>query len=282
LNENGGSGLVVDGKYPMKISSLIGDEDSLRKELVVHGQRWAGIFDGYFSDPEAARLLVEAVERAIDAIRPAVAADLGGGTGFVLAELLRRGLKGVRLVNVEISEKQLAACKDRQIVPLRASLDRVVRRHLMGEDERLLLMARSVLHYFGDVGLDPLLQHLRGQLRLGELFVHQSACYQRQKDADLMNHLYRRMKTGKWFFTEDKLKGRLEHAGFLVREVIPAPRLEMRSLDLGERYGLSPAQRAFLGREIGRLYDPSPEIFVSSEDGFIAWLHFCIFTCEAV
>ncbi len=272
----------VDRGDALKSRISISHEDSVRKELVVHSQRWASIFDGYFSDPEAARPLVEAVERAIDASRSVVAADLGGGTGFILKELLRRGLKGVRLVNVDVSEKQLAAHNDCRIVLLRASVDRVVRRQLVAEDERLLLMARSVLHYFGEVGLDPLLQHLRGQLRPEELFVHQSACYHLQKDADLMNHLYQRMETGKWFFTEEKLKERLEHAGFLVREVIPAPRLEMRSLDLGERYGLGPEQRISLGREIGQLYDPSPETFVCNEDGFIAWLHFSIFTCEAV
>jgi len=127
-----------------------------------------------------------------------------------------------------------------------------------------------------------LLQHLSGQLRPGELFVHQSACYHLQEDADLMNHLYQRMETGKWFFTEEELKERLKHAGLLVREVIPAPRLEMRSLDLGERYGLDQVQRVSLGREIERLFELSPELFVCSEDGFIAWLHFSIFTCEAV
>ena len=62
--------------------------------------------------------------------------------------------------------------------------------------------------------------------------------------------------------------------------MIPAPRLEMKSKDLGERYGLGQEQRISLGREIERLYDPNPEIFVCNEDGFIAWLHFCIFTCE--
>jgi len=54
----------------------------------------------------------------------------------------------------------------------------------------------------------------------------------------------------------------------------------MKSKDLGERYGLGQEQRISLGREIERLYDPNPEIFVCNEDGFIAWLHFCIFTCE--
>ncbi len=99
--ENGGSRLDADKKR-LKKSHRIGYEKPVRKELGVHGQRWASIFDGYFSDPEAARPLVDAVERAIDASRPTVAADLGGGTGFVLAELLRRGLMGFRLVNAEV------------------------------------------------------------------------------------------------------------------------------------------------------------------------------------
>jgi len=136
----------------MKSHRSIGDEESVQKELEVHGQRWASIFDGYFSDPEVARPLVEAVERAIDASRPAVVADLGGGTGFVLEELLRRGLRGIRLVNVDVSEKQLGVCEERRIVPLRASADKVVRHQLLGEDERLLLMARSMFHYFGRSG----------------------------------------------------------------------------------------------------------------------------------
>ena len=54
----------------------------MRKEMGVHGQRWASIFDGYFSDPEAARPLVEVVERAIEASRPAVAAGPGRGHGL--------------------------------------------------------------------------------------------------------------------------------------------------------------------------------------------------------
>ncbi len=38
-------------------------------------------------------------------------------------------------MNVDISEKQLAACGDCCIVPMRASAERVLRSHLVGEDE---------------------------------------------------------------------------------------------------------------------------------------------------
>ncbi len=128
---------------------------SVSRELGVHGPRWARIFDGYFSDAAVARPLLEAVEKAIEISRPSVAADLGGGTGFLLAELLRRGLRSVRPVVVDLSEKQLAACTDGRIAKLQASLDKVERRQLLAGEERLLLMSRSTLHYFGSAWPRP-------------------------------------------------------------------------------------------------------------------------------
>jgi predicted TPR repeat methyltransferase len=202
---------------------------------------------------------VDAVERAIDAARPDVVADLGGGTGFILEELLKRGLQGVRLVNVEVSPKQVAVCKDDRIITLRASMDKVTRSQLQSEDAKLMLIARSVLHYFGRLGIGPLLRHLRGQLQPGEYFVHQSAA----------------------FSTVDELKSRLENAGFIVHEVVPASRLEMSSVDLGERYGLNPEQRASIGREIEGLFGRNQEVFACDGNEFKASLHAFIFSCEA-
>lgn len=259
------------------------ENKSVSKEISVHGQRFASIFDGYFSNPEVARPLVEAVQRAIDAEHPQVVADLGGGTGFILKELLQRGLQGVRLVNVEASPKQLTACTDIRIVPLQLSVDRATRKELMAEDTdgRLLLIARSVLHYFGRSGLDPLLCHLRGQLRPGELFIHHSGAFLRQQDADVINHLYARMDSEKWFFTVDELKSKLENAGFVVREVLPAPGLGMSSADLGERYGFGPEQKISIGQEIEMLFGKR-EVFVFDGVEFKAHLEASIFNCEAV
>ncbi len=258
------------------------DSRSISKEMIVHGARFASIFDGYFSSPDIARPLVEAVRRAADASRPRVLADLGGGTGFVLSELLRGGLQGVRLVNVEASTKQLAACSDGHIVHMPVSIDRVTRQELLPGDanEKLLLISRSVLHYFGRFGLDPLLRHIRGQLRTGEFFVHQSGAFERQRDADQINHLYARMDTGKWFFTADELKLRLGDSGFIVREVLPAPCLEMSSADLGERYGLSPEKMASIGQEIEQIFGKH-EIFARDGGEFKALLQSSIFSCEA-
>lgn len=260
------------------------ENQSISKEMRVHGLRFTSIFNGYFSDPEIARPLVEVVQRVIDVTHPQVVADLGGGTGFILEELLRRGLEGVRLVNVEASPKQLTACTDGRIVPLPASVDKVTRRELLAEDadEKLLLIARAVLHYFGRNGLDSLLNHLHSQLRPGEFFIHQSGAFASQQDADVINHLYARMESGKWFFTIDELRLRLEDAGFIVREILPAPSLGMSSSDLGERYELSPEQIASIGQEIEQLFGRNPDVFARNGGEFIARLHTCIFVCKAV
>jgi SAM-dependent methyltransferase len=258
------------------------ENQSISKEMKVHGRRFASIFDGYFSDPEIARPLVQAVQRIIEVTHPQVVADLGGGTGFILKELLRRGLQGVKLVNVEASPKQLAVCTDSRIVPLSASVDQVTRRELMadGENAKLLFTSRAMLHYFGHFGLDPLLCHLKKQLRPGEFFVHQSGAFASQQDADVINDLYARMDTGKWFFTVDELKSRLDDAGFIVREILPAPSLEMSSLDLGERYELGPEQIASIGQEIEQLFGKQ-EVFACDGEEFNARLQTYIFNCEA-
>lgn len=257
-------------------------EQSVLRELGVHGQRWAEVFDGFFSDANAAGPLLDAVEKAIEFGKPDVLADLGGGTGFLLAELLQRGLLTVRLVDVDLSEKQLSVCANGGIVKLQSPLNQVTRRQLLAGEERLLLMSRSMLHYFGRDGIDPLLKHLRMQLHPGEFFVHQSACFARQGDADLMNLLYERMETGKWFFTRDELAARLQRAGFAVRAASPAPPLQMSSADLRERYGLGPEEKVAIGREIVEKFGCGQKIFTREGDEFRATLCYSIFTCEAV
>ncbi len=273
--------LKIDRKEVFNSYLHSSENQSISKEMIIHGPRWATIFDGYFSNSEIAQPLVKAVERAIDATRPEVVADIGGGTGFILAELLRRCLQDVRLVNVDASPKQLSVCNDDRIITLQAPADKVMRSELQAEDARLLLIARSVLHYFGRSGLDPLLRHLHDLLLPGEFFVHQSGSFQSQKDADLINHLYTRMGTQKWFFTVDELKAKLEDAGFIVHEILPAPVLEMSSSDLGERYGLNPKLRASIGLEVEQLFGLNQEVFACDGNEFRACLHSAIFTCEA-
>ncbi len=131
----------------------------------MHGERWRTLHDGYFSDPEVASPFLDAIEKIIDISHPAAIADLGGGIGFILSELLRRrDLSGVRLFNVDNSSKQLSICDNRQIALIHTSAAQVTRHQMQINDGRLLLIARSLLHYFGKSGIRHLLRHIRCQL----------------------------------------------------------------------------------------------------------------------
>jgi len=237
------------------------EEEAVRREAQVHGARWEGLHHRYFSDSKVAEPLTAAILEAVDASRPDVVADLGGGTGFILKELLRRNpLEGVRLVDVDAS---------------------VTRRDLGAEGQCLLLVARSLLHYFGRAGLQPLLRHLRGQLQVGEAFVHQSACFADEGDAACLNRVYGMMGTEKRYFTIDELEAALEEAGFALREIGPAPPLRLDSVDLAERYGLRGEEVASIREEVGREFGERAGVFVETRKGFTAWLHYSIFTCRA-
>jgi len=261
---------------------LASEEDSVKREMKIHGQRWESFHHRYFSDPEVAEPLTAATLSAVDATRPDVIADLGGGTGFLLRELLRRHpLEGVRLVDVDVSDRQLSACNDGRIERLAASASTVARQDLVAEDQRLLLVARSLLHYFGCDGLLPLLRHLRSQLHEGELFVHQSACFKDSEDAARLNRVYEMMKTEKWYFTVDELEAALKEAGFSLSEVRAAPPLQLDSCDLAERYGLGAEEVASIREKVGQKFGERPGVFTTSGKGFTAWLHYSIFTCRA-
>ncbi len=247
---------------------MTSEEESVRREMKIHGKRWGSFHHRYFSDPEVSEPLTSAILSAVNAARPEVIADLGGGTGFLLRELLRRQpLEGVRLVDVDVSEMQLSACNDGRIELLAASAATVSRRDIAADDRRLLLVARSLLHYFGRDGLSPLLCHLQSQLQEGELFVHQSASFADRKGAACLNRVYEMMATKKWYFTIDELEVALAEAGFTLCDVRPAPPLRLDSCDLAERYELSGAQVASIREEVAREFGERPGIFMTAARG---------------
>ncbi|HWQ20136.1 MAG TPA: class I SAM-dependent methyltransferase [Methanotrichaceae archaeon] len=258
-------------------------EQSVLRESGVHGMRWETLHDNYFSDSEIALPFINAIENVISSSAPSVIADLGGGTGFILRELLKhRDLTGVRLVNVDLSPRQLSACSEDRIATIQASASQITRHQLMGEDGAMLLIARSILHYFGSSGLRPALRHIRGQLLEGEFFIHQSACFQDRVDAECMNLIYERMGTDKWYGTTGDMETALKDEGFELCTVAPAPKIHLSSGDLSERYGLSASRVSSIRSEAERRYGPRREVFVSNGEGFDAWLHLYIFTCRAV
>jgi SAM-dependent methyltransferase len=224
--------------------------------------------------------LVRKVLEAARASKPGTIVDLGGGTGFLLSRLLAEGVDpGVRLVDLDDSPAQVAAAQAAGIACLRKAVDSFSRRDIGPEDGRCLFLMRSVLHYFGRDGLRPVLRHLRAQMRPGEFFVHQTASFERQQDADCLNALYQLMRTTKWYPSVSFLRDCLREEGWQVLEVCPAAALRLRDDDLAQRYQLAPAD---ICRIRARLRDeprPPEDVATVTDSGFCAFLHYWTYVC---
>lgn len=261
---------------------MTGEDNAVRREAAVHGTRWKSLHGGYFTDPAIAQPLVTAIANAATQSPPQVLADLGGGTGFVLEQLLSHSpLAGAVLVNVDLSAPQLDQCRNGRIVGLNRSAAEVTRRDLAVGPGRLMLVMRSLLHYFGHQGQGPFLSHLRAQMMPDEMLVHQTACFASPRDAQCLNLLYKRMRTDKWYPALEELRVQLDQAGWTVLDARPAPPLPLTSADLAERYQLSPADIDAIRRDVLNSFGPVPNLFHASPRGFTAFLHYHILTCVA-
>lgn len=257
--------------------------DPARKEASIYGVEWNAVHDGYFSDPAVAAPLIREIRNAIPVSKPDVIIDLGGGTGFLLKELIRsNAVSAIQLVNLDISPKQLAIAANGHVRTVQRSLTDFVRADAGDPSQRILFIMRSVLHYYGRKGLAPVLQHLRGQMRSGEMFVHQTACSDQQADVDCMNLLYEGMETGKWYPAASQLVQTLEKSGWSVNSISPAPALRVTSRDLGKRYGVSANRLDVIRSEIIQRFGEKSGVFEITPDGFRAFLHYKLFTCIAV
>jgi SAM-dependent methyltransferase len=238
---------------------------------------------GYFSDPAIAEPFIEFVQKAIDVSNPEVIVDLGGGTGFVLNELIKRcSDPGICLVNLDVSQKQLNLTHDSRILSVCRSIAEFRRSDIDPGDKSFLFIMRSALHYFGREGLMPLLRHLRSQMKHGEFFVHHTACFNSAVGARCLNRLYDCMGTGKWYPTSKQLCRFLEKAGWSIMSVDPAPALTLTSEDLGKRYKLNKQRRIEISNDLKKVFGKKEDIFIPNPRGFRAYLHYKIFTCIAV
>jgi SAM-dependent methyltransferase len=257
-------------------------EGHIQHEARAHGRRWADLHDGYFSDPRMSAGYVDAISRALHGAGATTIVDLGGGTGYVLAELERIGAtQGLGVVNVDLSSAQLAMVEDPSVHNVCRSVGEVRREEVCPRDRRALFIMRSVAHYFGREGLAPLFRHLRTQAELGETFVHQTGCFAGRQGADCINLLYSLMGTTKWYPTEDQLRSVLGGVGWDVREVGDAPSLPLSTEDLAFRYGLSPEACRLIRARIFECHGEIPDIFALTETGFLAYLPYRVFTCVA-
>ncbi|MDP8237438.1 MAG: methyltransferase [Candidatus Erginobacter occultus] len=254
----------------------------IEREKSVQGRAWDSVHFGYFSDPETAAVLVDTVVRQSAKSRPQTIVDLGGGTGFILSELARKGLDpGINLVNLDLSPAQLAAVRLPGVRRVEGAIGNFRREDLAAGTGAILFVMRSVLHYPGPEGLGPALRHIRSQMRRGEYFIHQTACFDNKPAAECLNAIYAALKTGKRYPATATLLGRMEEAGFAVDGQLTAPALALTAAALGERYDRSPAGMEKIGRKVIEKYGGRPGVFKTGESGWTAYLHYRVFLTRA-
>jgi hypothetical protein len=255
----------------------------LPPERAVHGAEWERIHGGYFSNPTVAATLTKLIQATAERAQPQAIVDLGGGTGFLLHELARRGLAAnARLINLDASAAQLGQGKDPRVKHIKTSLTSLRRAQFAQPGETALFVMRSVLHHFGQDGLLPILKRLRRVMQPGESFIHQTTCFEEAAAAKCLNKLYELMGTDKWFPMRTALCMALMESGWRVEATTPAPPLPLNSLDLARCYNLAPAKLTQIQKTLCADCGECANVFVSSRRGFTAFLPFTIFTCIAV
>jgi hypothetical protein len=252
----------------------------IKREESVHGAHWGALHGGYFSDPVVAAPLIRKVKEIADRSGAATIVDLGGGIGSLLSLLLKAGVdSGVSLVNLDASDTQLTAATRAGLTCVRGCVESFSRRDVGPEEGRFLFVMRSVLHYFGEEGLRPVLRHLRAKAQPKEFFVHQTASFRHRQDADCLNELYRIMRTPKWYPTVDFLCECLRDEGWQVVEVHPGLPLPLTSEELMRRYDLGPAELLRIRDRFSQPPLVSEDVFKKTHDGFCAFLHYWTYVC---
>ena len=255
----------------------------VKREAHVHGKLWAKQASGFFSDPNMAKDYVAAIMRVARDYPPSAIADLGGGTGFILEQLVATNIaENIKLVNIDESDVQLAMCKHPRIVPMKGAFESFRRADIVSETGKMMVISRSVLQYGGIFKQKPWLDHVRGQMKPGEWFVHQSGCAEDAEGALALDAMFEQMDVGKWVPHKEALVRLLVQAGFGITDAFPVPAVEMVSEELSVRYGVSPDTLARIKADLQRTCSNRPDLVKFSPSGFSFNFPYYVFLCKAV
>lgn len=255
----------------------------IAREEAIHGSRWESLHDGYFSSHTVASPFTDTIRKKIREARPGIIADLGGGTGFILTLLSHAPeAEGVEFIAVDNSARQLGEAAKRGIHLLQKGVEDVTRQDLSPGDRPLMLIMRSVIHYFGKDSMSRVLGNIRRIARDGEYFIHQSASFPNAEQADCLNLLYSLMGTQKWYPDRDFMCMALKNAGWRVDEIIDAPTLLLKSDDLRRRYSLTSDNVREIIQRISSEFPDMDEVFrTMGNNTFEAELKYAIYICRA-
>jgi len=250
--------------------------DNIEREASVQGADWDSVHGGYFSDPVIAAPLLDTAQELIDSSHADTVVDLGGGTGTLL-RMLHDKMQNpkLQLVNIDASSAQIDVSRDSGLKCIKSSIDSFDRGDI--DSEHILFMMRSVLHYQGRQGLCATLKHIGEQAEQGEYFIHQTASFARQEDADCLNELYALMDTGKWYPTVEHLDECLAQTGWDIVDRKPAASLPLTSPELASRYGVSEEVMTAITKQLAQ-HDVPADVLEIADTGFCAYLHYWIYT----
>jgi len=255
----------------------------VEREAHIHGKLWDKLYDSYFSNPYVAQDYISAIIIATCKCKPSAIVDLGGGTGFILKQLVEAGIADdIRLVNMDESDSQLAMCRHPRITPLKGAIQSLQRAEIVKETESLMLICRSVLQYGGIFGQKPWLAHLRSQLKPGEWFAHQSGCSGDIEAALALDVLFEMMGVEKWVPHKEAFMALLTQAKFEVTDDFPMPPVGMPSDGLAIRYGVAPEILAKINADLLHTCANRPDLFKLTPTGFTFNFPYRVFVCKAV
>ena len=255
----------------------------IKLEKTVHGENWNKAHGGYFSNKTVSADYLTEILKIIENTKPDILVDLGGGTGYILSELIHKGIsENIKLINLDLSDAQIAQIHSSKIKAIKGSFSKFKRKELTNHNQQLMLIARSVLHYVEKEDLANLLAHIRSQMQPGEVFLHQTACFKNKHDADCLNSIYEQMNTDKWYPTLTELHTPLEKNGFEIIDVKAAPALPLKREELSERYKISSEKMAAISKKLLTEFGTIRKVLEFSNKSFTAYLHYHIFFCRAI
>lgn len=258
-------------------------DEQINRENGVHGHPWNSLHEGYFSDAAVARPFVSTIIRYLSDTDTDVMVDLGGGTGFILKELIEKvATTNIIPINLDCSSTQLDAMGKSGISCIRGLISDFRRSDLVPTGRKIFFMMRSVLHYFGREGQTAILQHIRNQAREGEMFIHQSACFEKAEEANCLNALYREMGSPKWYPVIHELRDTMAVTNWGVMDIVNAPPLKLSSVELGQRYGLEEQDLRKIRKKLMEKFGNIENVFHLDRNGFTAYLHYRICVTRAV
>jgi len=96
------------------------------EEKQIYGTKWSNIVNGHFSNPDISSPFIKFITKRLIETTPDVVVDIGGGTGFLLSQLIDNGIddikKNIKLVNIDVSKAQIKAIINKRIIGYEASV----------------------------------------------------------------------------------------------------------------------------------------------------------------